>query len=77
MSVREEQTVKTRNGWGWIKGFGYANGTPERSVLETPDYQALYEDARERLTQVEEVLLNVPAHRAVGDALDIILAEQV
>lgn len=69
--------MKTKNGWGWIKGYGYANGTPERSVLEAPDYKALYEDARERLTLVEEVLVNVPPYRAVAAALDVIHAKQV
>ena len=68
----------SKNGWGWIKGFGYANGTPERSVLETPDYQALYEDARERLAQIEEALVDTPTYEgAVTAALDVIYADQV
>ncbi|MFE0964094.1 MULTISPECIES: hypothetical protein [Streptomyces] len=68
----------SKNGWGWIKGFGYANGTPERSVLETPDYKALYEDATERLAQIEEALVNTPTYpEAVTAALDVIYADQV
>ncbi|MFE9254067.1 hypothetical protein [Streptomyces sp. NPDC006879] len=70
--------MKIRNGWGWVRGFGFANGTPERSILEPIDYKALYEDATERLAQVEEALNDAPTYEgAVTAAYDVLYQDQV